>query len=244
MLCCVDELRRDRYQLMHTDTEKIPSVPFPFMRSSPMMMSVTLDRGRQFLAVIALTVGGIAGAADDKVELKPGDAAPAFKGVDAQGNPWNSADHVGKKYVVVYFYPGDFTPGCTAQARSLRDNMNKLAEKGIVVVGISGDSVKTHQMFTKAQQLNFMLLADEDGNLAKQFGVPVGKGAEVIAKGADGKPLKDAEGKPVKLTRNVTAARWTFVLDKDGKIASKNTKVIPAQDAKAVADLIDKLQNR
>jgi peroxiredoxin Q/BCP len=185
------------------------------------------------MAILILT--GLAVQADDKpVDLKVGDRVPAFKGLDANGNPWNSADHVGKKYVVVYFYPGDFTPGCTRQAQTFRDNMNKLSEKGVVVVGISGDAVKTHQLFTKAQQLNFTLLADEEGSLAKMFGVPVRKGADVSA--------KDAEGKPIKFKRNVTADRWTFVLDKDGKIVSKNTTVVPAKDSKDVSDLIDKLQ--
>jgi peroxiredoxin Q/BCP len=192
---------------------------------------------RTVSAVLGLAVAGLAIAADDKpADLKVGDPAPAFKGLDANGNPWNSADHVGKKYVVVYFYPGDFTPGCTAQARIFRDSMNKLTEKGITVVGVSGDSVKTHLMFTKAQQLNFTLLADEDGNLAKLFGVPLSKGADV--------KTKDADGKPVTIKRNVTAARWTFVLDKDGKIVSKNTKVVPAKDSKEVSDLIDKLEKR
>jgi peroxiredoxin Q/BCP len=198
---------------------------------------MSLKHVRAILGVIGLAFGSLVAAADEKsVDLKVGDRAPAFKGLDANGNPWDSNDHVGKKYVVVYFYPGDFTPGCTKQAQMFRDAMNQLTEKGIVVVGISGDSVKTHQMFTKAQKLNFTLLADEDGSLAKMFGVPLGKGAQVRT--------KDADGKPVTLTRNITAARWTLVLDKDGKIASKNIKVIPAKDSKDVADLIEKLQKR
>jgi peroxiredoxin Q/BCP len=198
-------------------------------------MMIPRKHVRTILGVIGLAFGSLVAAADEKaVDLKVGDRAPAFKGLDANGKPWDSSDHVGKKYVVVYFYPGDFTPGCTKQAQMFRDAMNQLSEKGIVVVGISGDSVKTHQMFSKAQKLNFTLLADEDGSLAKMFGVPLGKGAQLRT--------KDADGKPVTLTRNVTAARWTLVLDKDGKIASKNTKVIPAKDAKDVADLIEKLQ--
>jgi peroxiredoxin Q/BCP len=200
-------------------------------------MTSFVNQVRTVFAVLGLTVAGLAIAADDKpADLKVGDRAPAFKGLDANGNPWNSADHVGKKYVVVYFYPGDFTPGCTAQARIFRDNMNKLTDKGITVVGVSGDTVKTHQMFTKAQQLNFTLLADEDGSLAKLFGVPLSKGADV--------KTKDADGKPVTIKRNVTAARWTFVLDKDGKIVSKNTRVVPAKDSKDVSDIIDKLEKR
>jgi peroxiredoxin Q/BCP len=192
--------------------------------------------GKCGLSLVAWAVGclAVAAADDNKVDLKPGDAAPAFEAVDDQGQPWKSTDYIGKKYVVIYFYPGDFTPGCTAQARSFRDAMNKLSEKGVVVIGVSGDAVATHQLFKQAQQLNFTLLADEDGSLAQKFGVPVGKGGEV--------KTKDAAGQPLTLTRKVTTARWTFVIGKDGKIASKNTKVIPAQDSKQVADLIEQME--
>jgi len=191
----------------------------------------------KWAGLVTLIVGCFVAAADDKkVDLNPGDLAPAFEAHDDQGQLWKSADHVGKKYVVIYFYPGDFTPGCTAQAKSFRDNMNKLADKGVVVVGVSGDSAMTHQLFKKAQQLNFALLADEDGKLAQKFGVPVGKGGAV--------KIKDAEGQPVVLTRKLSAARWTFVIGKDGKILSKNTKVNPVQDSKQVADLIDKLEQK
>jgi len=197
----------------------------------------TMTCSKWAMGLVALAVGCLAAAADDqKVDLKPGDPAPAFEAVDDQGQPWKSADYIGKKYVVIYFYPGDFTPGCTAQAKSFRDDMNKLTEKGVVVIGVSGDAVTTHQMFKNAQQLNFTLLADEDGSLAQKFGVPVGKGGEV--------KTKDAAGQPVTLTRKVTAARWTFVMGKDGKIISKNTNVIPARDSKQVADLLEKLEKQ
>jgi peroxiredoxin Q/BCP len=198
-----------------------------------MSTGVKMTLGGGLLAVLALALGGLAAAGDPKVDLKVGDPAPAFEGMDDQGQPWKSADHVGKKYVVVYFFPGDFTPGCTRQAQNFRDAMNQLAEKGVEVVGVSGDAVKTHQLFKKAQQLNFTLLADEDGSLARQFGVPVGAGAEVKA--------KDADGLPVTLKRAVTAARWTFVIGKDGRVVYRNTKVDPAKDSKDVADLVEQL---
>ena len=135
---------------------------------------------------------------EPKAELKVGDLAPAFEGMDDLGQPWKSADHVGKKYVVVYFFPGDFTPGCTRQAQNFRDAMNRLTDEGVEVVGVSGDSVLTHQMFKKAQKLNFSLLSDEMGRLAGTFGVPVEKGAEV--------KTKDVDGQPVTVKRAVTAA--------------------------------------
>ena len=137
---------------------------------------------------------------------------------------------------MIYFYPGDFTPGCTAQANAFRDAMEKLREKGVEVVGISGDSAKTHELFKKAQKLNFTLLADEDGTVAKQFGVPFGKGATVKA--------KDADGIPIEFVRAGTAARWTFIVAKDGKIAYKNTKVTPAEDAKKITEFITKAEEK
>ena len=175
---------------------------------------------------------------DEKVELKVGDTAPTFQLLDEKGKNWSSSDHFGKKWVVVYFYPGDFTPGCTSQAKAFRDAMGKLTDKGVEVVGVSGDSVKTHDLFKTAHKLNFTLLADEDGAVAKQFGVPVGKGATVKARDATNK-LLEVEGKPYEFERKTTAARWTFVIDRNGKIAYKNAKVVAAEGAKEIAEFIE-----
>jgi peroxiredoxin Q/BCP len=193
--------------------------------------------GKWAFGVVVLATSCFAAADEGKtVDLMPGDVAPVFQGMDDGGKPWKSADFVGQKYVVLYFYPGDFTPGCTKQAENLRDAMNKLTEKGVLVIGVSEDAIKTHQLFKAAQKLNFTLLSDEDGSLAQKFGVPVGKGGEVKTKGAD--------GQPVTLTRKATAARWTFVIGKDGKIAAKDTKVNPAKSSKDVAELIEKLEKQ
>jgi len=173
---------------------------------------------------------------DKKVDLRVGDVAPTFESRTDRDTTWSSTDTVGKKWVVVYFYPGDFTPGCTAQARAFRDALTKLTEQGVEVVGVSGDSVKTHELFKKAQQLNFTLLTDEDGELAKKFGVPFGPGAKVKA--------KDADGKPIDLERKGTAARWTFVIGKDGKIAYRNTKVTPAEGAKEITAFLAKAEQK
>jgi thioredoxin-dependent peroxiredoxin len=185
---------------------------------------------------VGLLVAWPAGAEDKKdekpVELKVGDAAPTFQLSDERGKTWSSSDRFEKKWVVIYFYPGDFTPGCTAQANAFRDSMHKLTEKGVEVIGISGDSVQTHELFKKAQKLNFTLLSDEDGAVAKRFGVPFTAGATVKA--------KDADGQPIEFKRAGTAARWTFIVGKDGKIAYKNTKVTPADDAKKITEFIEK----
>src|SRR5262245_27245239 len=175
-------------------------------------------------------VAAPAGADDKKVELQVGEKAPAFNLRNEADKTWSTSDHYGKKWVVIYFYPGDFTPGCTAQANAFRDAMNKLTDLGVEVIGVSGDSVKTHEQFRKAQKLNFTLLADEEGKVARAFGVPFGNGGKVKA--------KDADGQPIEIERAGTAQRWTFIIGKDGKIAYKNNKVIPAQDAKKVTEFI------
>src|SRR4051794_29284457 len=91
--------------------------------------------------------------ADDKpAELNIGDKAPAFSLRTDADKAWDLKDHLGKKWVVVYFYPGDFTPGCMAQANAFKDGMNKLTELGVEVVGVSGDSVAMHDQFKKAQK--------------------------------------------------------------------------------------------
>lgn len=173
-------------------------------------------------------------AADDKkpapAELKVGDQAPSFHLLDEAGVKWNSADRFGMRWVVVYFYPGDFTPHCTDQAAAFRDAVKELTQMGVEVVGVSGDTVEIHGLFKKSQNLNFTILSDEDGAVAAKFGVPFGKESMVRATGPEGKPLL--------FTRPGTAARWTFVVGKDGKIAYKNTKVEPKTDAKTVTEFI------
>jgi len=185
-----------------------------------------------FGTTILLLANSLSAQDEKKVDLKVGDAAPVFSATDDQGKKWKSADLVGKKHVVVYFFPADFTSGCRAQAQKFRDNMNALNEQGIIVIGISGDAVMTHALFKKAEKLNFTLLADEDGSIARKFGVPLGKGGVVRT--------KDSDGKILELKREFTASRWTFIIGLDGKIAYKNTKVDPAADSKQVGEFIEK----
>lgn len=185
------------------------------------------------LGLATVLLGAPSIRADEKVDLKRGDAAPKFESTDDQGKPWKSEDFVGKKILVVYFYPADLTGGCTKQACGFRDDLKKLAGKDVEVVGVSGDSVQNHQIFKADRKLNFTLLADEEGAVAKKFGVPVGKGG--VAK------VKDTEGKQLELKRGVTIQRWTFVIDKDGKIAHKDTKVNAAEDSKKILEAVEKL---
>ncbi len=185
------------------------------------------------LAVLVLATATV-NAQEKKVDLKVGDAAPVFQAVDDQGKTWKSSDVIGKKMLVVYFYPADMTGGCTKQACGFRDDMKKLEEKDVVVVGVSGDTVRNHQLFKKAENLNFTLLADEEGKVANAFGVPFTKGEKSVKAVVDGKEET--------LTRGGTAQRWTFLVDRDGKIALKNSQVKAAEDSKAILEKVEELQ--
>lgn len=166
-------------------------------------------------------------------ELKVGDAAPVFEARDDSGNMWRSTDHVGKKVLVVYFYPADMTGGCTKQACGYRDKMAALNDAGVEVIGVSGDSVENHQLFKEAHNLNFTLLADGDGKVAEAFAVPVTLGEKTVAKVID-----DQEKL---LLRTATAQRWTFVIDRAGKVAYKDDKVRAAEDPDKIAAVVKSL---
>lgn len=101
--------------------------------------------------------------------LKVGDLAPDYLGLDENGAEVRVSDYKGRK-LIVYFYPKDSTPGCTAEACSLRDGMSELAAAGYAVVGISGDSTASHIRFKEKQQLNFPLVADTDKTTIQSFG--------------------------------------------------------------------------
>ncbi|MDE1193180.1 MAG: thioredoxin-dependent thiol peroxidase [Arachidicoccus sp.] len=105
-----------------------------------------------------------------EILLHEGDKAPQFKGVDQNGNVIALSDFKGKK-VILYFYPKDNTPGCTAQACNLRDNYDDLIKKGFTVIGVSGDSIKSHKKFEEKFELPFPLIADEDKKILQDYGV-------------------------------------------------------------------------
>ena len=102
--------------------------------------------------------------------LEVGDTAPSFEGVNQNNEKISSDDYVGSKWVI-YFYPKDNTPGCTAQACSLRDGYDALRNHGIKVLGVSADGVKSHDKFASKFDLPFALLADEDKEVINKFGV-------------------------------------------------------------------------
>lgn len=104
--------------------------------------------------------------------VQVGDIIPHFSALDTKGNSFDSATVVGKKPLVIYFYPKDNTPGCTAQACSFRDQYEDFVDLGAEVIGVSSDSVISHQKFTAQYQLPFVLLSDTDKKIRNLFGVP------------------------------------------------------------------------
>ena len=162
------------------------------------------------------------------------DLAPTFEAPDDAGKAWKSADHVGKKILVVYFYPASFTGGCTKQACAFRDDMKSFTEKDVEIVGVSGDSVANQEAFKKHHNLNFTLLADEKGQVGQAFGVPTKVESKTVKFKIDDKEQE--------FTRGATIQRWTFVIGKDGKVAYKNTQVKAAEDSKAVLEAVSKLK--
>ena len=102
--------------------------------------------------------------------LKEGDKAPAFTAKDQNGKEASLSDYKGKK-VVLYFYPKDDTPGCTAQACNLRDNYSELQKKGFVVLGVSVDSAKSHKKFEEKFDLPFTLVSDDEKKIVEAYGV-------------------------------------------------------------------------
>ena len=103
-------------------------------------------------------------------QLKEGSKAPSFQGIDQSGNKISLSDYKGKK-VVLYFYPKDNTPGCTAEACNLRDNHELLLKQGFAVIGVSPDSEKSHKKFAEKYSLPFPIIADTGRKILEDYGV-------------------------------------------------------------------------
>jgi peroxiredoxin Q/BCP len=122
---------------------------------------------------------------------KAGDTAPLFTGQDQDGKDFKLADHIGKKIVLLYFYPKDFTGGCTKEACGLRDRMGDLQTNNVEVIGVSHDSVESHKKFAEKYDLNFTLVSDPDGKIIAMYDVkmplmPMSKRVSFLI-GLDGK---------------------------------------------------------
>jgi thioredoxin-dependent peroxiredoxin len=142
--------------------------------------------------------------------LKPGDLAPDFSLPDGNGNTVNLADFRGK-WVVLYFYPRDNTPGCTTEACGFRDSYVDYQANDVVVLGVSTDDAKSHSKFSTKYNLPFTLLTDADGQMATTY---------------DSYGLKKFMGKEY-----MGISRNTFLIDPDGKIAKVYLKVKPDNHA-------------
>lgn len=152
-------------------------------------------------------------------ELKEGQQAPAISAKDQNGNTISLEQFKGKT-VVLYFYPKDDTPGCTAEACDFRDNYQGLTAKGIVVLGVSVDDEKSHQKFVTKHSLPFTLLADTDQKIVQDYGV-WGE--------------KNMYGKKYMGTH-----RTTFIIDENGKIAHIIKKVDTKNSTAQVLELLEK----
>jgi len=161
--------------------------------------------------------------------LSLGDKVPLFKATADDGSTWNISKFIGKEYIVIYFFPGAMTSGCTKQACSYRDHQNDLSSANALVVGISGDEIENLKLFKQAENLNFPLLSDKKGDIAKTFGVPVGEGASI---------KRTVEGIEHELVRDITIKRWTFIVGKDGKIIYKNDAVDAEKDSEQVLNFL------
>jgi len=196
-------------------------------------------RVRWLLAVALLGFGGALNAEEDYVKIiyiRVGDEPPRIELKDDQGNLWKSSQHFGKKYVVLYFYMGDFMKNCTQEAIAYRNDYAAIVAQDAEVVGISGDAPANHRMFKEKYQLRQTLLSDAKGEVGKAFGSAWSGGGEWA--------VKDDAGKEVSLKRGVTESRWTWIIGKDGRVLYKNTNADPEQDSKQVLKFLTELNAR
>jgi peroxiredoxin Q/BCP len=173
-------------------------------------------RRNVLLLLLVLLVGLIAPAfADEAASALPqvGQAAPDFRLQDQNGKWHTAADHRGH-WLVLYFYPKDFTPGCTTEVCTFRDDIAKLRKAGADVVGVSLDDVKSHADFAAKYHVPFPLLADSDKKMAEAYGVLTSKMGMHYAK------------------------RTTFLIDPQGKVAKVYQDVDPEKNSgQVLADL-------
>ena len=146
--------------------------------------------------------------------LKPGDKAPSFSAPSRDGSTVKLSDFSGSKNVVLFFYVRDNTSGCIREARSLNDAIDEFTKRSAVVIGVSTDGVESHVRFAANNELTFPLLADQDGKIAKAYGV---------------------------LRETGRAARATFLVGRDGTILHAWPKVSITGHANDIMAKLDEL---
>ena len=150
------------------------------------------------------------------MSLEKGELVPHFELKDQNGNVFDSKEIIGKKPVVIYFYPKDFTPGCTKEACNFRDSYQDFKEAGAEVIGISNDSEKSHSKFAKKHNLPFILLSDSSGKVRKKFGIK-------------------------KSLLGLVPGRETFVIDGEGKVIFKFNSLDASKHMKKALNAVKKI---
>lgn len=163
-------------------------------------------------------------------KVKIGDKISPFKAVDHNSKVWELDKELKKsEYMVIYFYPAAMTGGCTKQACAFRDSKSSLDSLQVNVVGVSGDEPLGLNAFRQMHQISFTMLSDYSGAIAKLFGVPLRDGGSIE---------REVNGKKMVLKRGVTTSRWTFVLNKEGKLVYIDTEVDVNTESKKLIDWI------
>jgi thioredoxin-dependent peroxiredoxin len=149
------------------------------------------------------------------IKVNVGDPAPDFEGPTTDGSLLGLKDFLGKKNVVLYFYPKDDTPGCTKEACSFRDNLQSIRSQDAEIVGVSLDSVESHKRFITKYKLTFPLISDKKKQIARAYGV-----------------LKDTRA---------STNRATFLIDKNGKVSRIFPKVDVAKHTEEISEALREL---
>lgn len=170
----------------------------------------------KFAVFLILSVVIVMTHAEAQTMPKEGQKAPDFSMQDQDGNTHSLATHAGK-YIVLYFYPKDDTPGCTKEACGFRDDIGDIGAQGAVVLGVSTDDVESHKQFAEKYHLNFPLLADTDKSASTQYGV-LGNGGY--------------------------AKRVTFLIDGQGSIVKVYPEVSPVGHSQEILADIEAAKNK
>lgn len=172
------------------------------------------------LIVVAALVVLVVGSRFLSAKPSPaiGSAAPDFSLSSQEGTQVSLKDYRGK-WVVLYFYPKDFTPGCTTEAHNFQRDQTEYARRNAVILGVSLDSAESHKNFCAKEGLNFKLLADTSRQVSKQYGSLINFGVAQIS------------------------ARHTFLIDPEGKIARAFTSVSPSRHSAEVLAAMDEMQS-
>jgi thioredoxin-dependent peroxiredoxin len=189
------------------------------MRSS--RLSITLIIAALILSLtFAIGFGARSVLAGDSDALPAaGSAAPGFTMTSHEDKQVSLSDFRGQ-WVVLYFYPKDFTSGCTVEAHNFKEDMDKYRARHAVVVGVSVDTAKSHKNFCTKEELNFLLLSDADRTVSKAYGSLMGMGVLSVS------------------------ARNTFIIDPSGKIAKVFQGVKPPHHSEEVLAALDELQKK